>query len=266
VFFDSHCHLTSEVLASQLEEVLKRARAAEVTRVLNIGDTLATSQTAISQIPAAQVHDIEMFVSVGVHPQNALQFDAHTIGVLRTLAEDENVVAIGEIGLDHVYDDSHEKFPGATRAVQESVLRAQLELARDLDLPVVIHNRESDDALLRVMREYSGLRGVFHCFSSSLDVARQALDLGFYLGFTGLVTFKSAEAVREVARFCPLDRMLVETDAPYLAPVPHRGKANEPAFVPRVAELLAQLHGSTPEAFGEVTTHNALRLLARKHS
>lgn len=261
MYFDSHCHLTSEVLAVQLDEMLQRMRAADVTRVLNIGDTLATSQAALAQIPTAQAHGIEMWVSVGVHPQNALRYEAHTLGALRKLASDARVAAIGEIGLDYVYDDQHEKFPGATRAVQEAVLRAQLDLARELALPVIIHNREADEALLRVLREYSGLRGVFHCFSSSLDVARQALDLGFYLGFTGLVTFKSAEAVREVARFCPLDRMLVETDAPYLAPVPHRGKTNEPSFVPLLAAYLAELLGNTPQAVGEITTRNALELL-----
>jgi TatD DNase family protein len=262
MFFDSHCHLTAEVLASQLDDVLQRARAAGVTRILNIGDSLASSRAALGQISLAKNHGIEMFVTAGVHPQNALQFDERSVGVLRALAEDKSVVAIGEIGLDFVYDDSHEKFPGATRAVQEEVLRAQLELARERGLPVVIHNREADDALLRVLREYSGLRGVFHCFGSSLEVARQVLDLGFYLGFTGLITFKNADAVREVAKLCPLDRTLIETDAPYLAPVPHRGKTNEPAFVPRVAEQLAQLHGSTLEAIAERTTRNAQRLFA----
>jgi TatD DNase family protein len=249
----------------QLDEVSQRARAAGVTRVLNIGDTPATSRAALSQVEAARLHGIEMYVAAGVHPQNALQFDSSSLGVLRALAKEKAVVAIGEIGLDFIYDDSHEEFPGASREVQETVLRAQLDLAQELSLPVVIHNREADAALLRVLREYSSdgkpsLRGVFHCFGSSGVVARHVLDLGFYLGFTGILTFKNAEALREVAKNCPLDRTLIETDAPYLAPVPHRGKTNEPSFVPHVAETLAALHDKTWEEIGAITTHNALTL------
>jgi TatD DNase family protein len=261
MFFDSHCHLTSEVLASQLDAVLQRAQLAGVTRVLNIGDTLESSRAALAQIPMASSHGVEMWTSVGIHPQNALSFDPDsTMLDLYTLAQHENVMAIGEIGLDFVYDDSHEKFPGAPRDLQERVLRAQLNLARELNLPVVIHNRETDEALLSVMREYSGLGGVFHCFGSSLEVAKQVLDLGFHLGFTGLITFKNAEAVRDVAKFCPLDKILIETDAPYLAPVPHRGKTNEPSFVPRVAEVLAALHEKSIEEIAASTTANARRL------
>jgi TatD DNase family protein len=260
VFFDSHCHLTSEVLSAQLDAVLLRARNADVTRVLNIGDTLESSRAAISQIATAKKHGVEMWATAGVHPQNALQFSDETTGVLRQLASEERVVAIGEIGLDFVYDDSHEKFPGASREVQERVLRAQLDLARELALPVVIHNREADDALLRVLAEYSGLRGVFHCFGSSLEIAERVLDLGFYLGFTGIVTFKNGEETRRVAQLCPSDRVLIETDAPYLAPVPHRGKTNEPSFVPRVAETLAALHGKTVAEISEITARNACNL------
>lgn len=261
MFFDSHCHLTSDALACQLPDVLDRAHQANVTKVLNIGDTVESSQSAIAQISVAEQHDIQMFATAGVHPQNALEFNFdETPRAIQELAKHPSIVAIGEIGLDFVYDDNHEKFPGASREVQEATLRMQLDLARELDLPVVIHNREADEALLGVMREYSGLRGVFHCFGSSADVARQVLDLGFYLGFTGIITFKNGEEVREVAKLCPLDRLLIETDAPYLAPVPHRGKTNEPGFVPRVAQTLAALHGCTAEEIAEKTTTNTSRL------
>lgn len=261
MFFDSHCHLTSPTLADQLDAVLARAAAARVTRVLNIGDSIESSRGALEQIEIARVHGVEMWATTGVHPHNAQNFDFDTTQVeLRDLASHEKIVAIGEIGLDFFYDDSHEKFPGAPRELQEGVLRAQLDLARELDLPVVIHNREADDALLRVMAEYSGLRGVFHCFTSPLDVAQRVLDAGFYLGFGGVVTFKNAEEVREVARFCPMDRMLIETDAPYLAPVPFRGKTNEPAFVARTAEVLATLKTVTLEEVALATTENARRL------
>lgn len=260
MFFDSHCHLTSEVLACQLDDVLERARENSVTRVLNIGDTLESSRAAIAQIGRAEICGVQMYASVGVHPQNALTFDDSTIGVLHELAQNEKVVAIGEIGLDFVYDETHENFPGAPRALQEIVLRAQLELARELKLPIVIHNREADEDLLRVLREYSSLQGVFHCFGSSIEIASQVIEMGFYLGFGGILTFKNAEVVRAAANFCPMEKMLLETDAPYLAPVPHRGKTNEPGFVPRAAEVLAALKNKSVEEIGEATTANARRL------
>jgi TatD DNase family protein len=265
MLFDSHCHLTSEPLAPQLSEVLQRARDAAVTRVLNIGDSIATSRAALAQIPLAQEHGVQMRTSAGVHPQNALEFcfDS-TPGVLRELAADKNVVAIGEIGLDFVYDDTHERFPGASRDLQAGVLRAQLELAIELDLPVVIHNREADEALLEIIAEYSrpedNLRGVFHCFGSSPEVARRVLDLGFHLGFTGIVTFKNAPEIREVAALCPSEKLLIETDAPYLAPAPYRGKTNEPSFLPHVAAVVAQTRNVPVEEVASQTTQNAQRL------
>jgi TatD DNase family protein len=266
MFFDSHCHLCSEQLASQLPGVLQRARDANVTRILNIGDSIESSYAALTQISVAREYDITVKTSAGVHPQNALEFDfGSTPGVLREIAADKNVVAIGEIGLDFVYDDSHQKFPGASRELQAGVLRAQLELAIELDLPVVIHNREADAELLKIVREYSrhgNLRGVFHCFGSSPDVARRILDLNFHLGFTGIVSFKNAPEVREVAAFCPLEKLLIETDAPYLAPVPHRGKTNEPGFLPYIAQVIAQTRSVSMEEIAVQTTENAQRLFS----
>lgn len=261
MFFDSHCHLTSDSLAPQLAGVLSRARDANVNRVLNIADTIKSSQTALTQIPVAQNYGMEMRATAGIHPQNALEFlFSETPGVLRQLAGNQNIVAIGEIGLDFVYDDHHEKYPGASRQQQEEVLRAQLDLARELDLPVVIHNREADEDLLRVLQEYSDLRGVLHCFGSSIEVAGRVLDLGLHLGFTGIISFKNAGEIREVARACPPDKMLIETDAPYLAPIPHRGQTNEPAFVPLVAGVLAGLRECSVEEIGKITSANAQRL------
>lgn len=261
MFFDSHCHLTSDSLASQLPEALQRAREAHVTHLLNIGDDVESSRTALTQIALAGQHGITMRATAGVHPQKALEFTLeHTPQALRELAADPNVVAIGEIGLDYVYDDSHEHFPGASRSWQQQVFRAQLELARELDLPVVIHNREADEDLLAITARYPGVRGVFHCFGSAPAVAKRVLDLGFHLGFTGIVTFKNAGAVREVVELCPLERMLIETDAPYLAPVPHRGKTNEPGFVPLVAQTIAALRQKTLMEIAAQTTGNAQRL------
>ena len=261
MFFDSHCHLSSDALAPQLAGVLQRARDANVSRILNIGDTIESSQLALAQIEKAKTYGVEMRASVGIHPQNALEFSFDdTPGVLRELAQEPNVAAMGEIGLDFVYDDNHEKYPGASREMQERVLRAQLDLARELDLPVVIHNREADQDLLRVLREYSGLRGVVHCFGSSIEVAQRVLELGFHLGFTGIISFKNAGAIRDVAKFCPLEKLLIETDAPYLAPIPHRGKTNEPGFVPIVAGVLAGLRECSIEEIGAITSDNTQRL------
>lgn len=261
MFFDSHCHLTSPQLASQLPQVLERMKGADVTHVLNIGDDLQSSRVALTQIATAAQHGIAMYATAGVHPQKALEFDLeNSPAVLRELAARPHVVAIGEIGLDYVYDDSHEQYPGASRAHQQQVMRAQLELAQELDLPVVIHNREADEDLIKIVADYPELQGVFHCFGSSLEVAKQVLDRGFYLGFTGIITFKNAGVVREVAAYCPLERMLIETDAPYLAPVPHRGKTNEPSFVPLVAQAIADLRHKTIAEIATQTTGNAHRL------
>ena len=259
MFFDSHCHLASENLASQLGEVLQRARAAGVTQILNVGDDIHSSRFANEQAEFA-IEGISIGSTAGVHPQKALEWDETTTTKLRELWMQPRVIAVGEIGLDFFYDDSHPEYPGATRDVQEKVLCEQLQCAVELDLPVVIHNRDADERLLSIVRDFPTLHGVFHCFGSDWGVADKVLSLGFYLGFTGLVTFKNAQSVREVAARCPLERTLIETDAPYLAPVPHRGKTNEPSFVPFVAQTLAQLHSLPVEEIGEITTKNARRL------
>ena len=260
MFFDSHCHLTSDELCADFESVLGRAREAQVTGFLNIGDTLLSSRAACRQAEMAASQNFDAWATAGVHPQNALQWNDDSFAELRALAAHPRVRAIGEIGLDYVYDETHSLYPGASRAVQKNVLRQQLQLATDLNFPVVLHNREADDDLPRLAAEFQGLRGVFHCFGSPLEVARRVLDLGFYLGFTGLVTFKNAQSVRDVAKFCPVERLLIETDAPYLAPVPFRGKTNEPSYLPRVAAMIAELHEKSIEEIGAITTNNARQL------
>jgi TatD DNase family protein len=262
MFFDSHCHLTSDELSADFKGVLQRAQAAQVTGFLNIGDTLKSSRAACEQAEFAAKQGFDAWATAGVHPQHALEWNDNSLDELRELSQQPRVRAIGEIGLDFVYDETHPVYPGAPRVVQENVLRQQLQLAQELNLPVVLHNREADDDLPRIMADFPGLQGVFHCFGSPLEVARRVLDLGFYLGFTGLVTFKNAQSVRDVAQFCPLDRLLIETDAPYLAPVPFRGKTNEPSYLPRVAAMIAELHNKTVEEIGEITAHNAQKLFA----
>jgi len=260
MFFDSHCHLTSEQLASQIDAVLDRAQNAKVTRVLNIADDFVSTKAAIEQAEMAQKRGFKMWSTAGVHPHNALEYSMDSDNQLRSLLDARSCVAVGEIGLDYFYDENHPQHPGAPRELQQKVFRAQIEIALERDLPVVMHNRDAGEDLLQMISDYPNLCGVVHCFDSTVEVAHRVLELGFYLGFTGMITFKNAEVVRDVAKICPLHRMLIETDAPYLAPVPWRGKTNEPSFVPRVAETIAMLRELSVEEIGTTTTHNAIQL------
>ncbi len=266
MLFDSHCHLASPALAPQLDALLQRAAAAGVSAILNIGDSLAAAALAQQQARDCTSAQLEIFASAGVHPHNALQWNDQSGAQLRELLGLPRVVALGEIGLDFFYDESHAEHPGAPRSVQEAVLETQLHLARELDFPVVIHNREADERLLSLVRNFSGVRGVFHCFASPRAVALQVLEAGFHLGFGGMATFKNAAAVREVAAWCPLQRVLIETDAPYLAPVPLRGKPNEPAFVAHTARFLADLRGLELQELADATSLNARALFGTQGS
>ena len=259
MFFDSHCHLTDERLLPQLADVLARAQAANVGAMLSISTDLDDTARILQLCQPNRI-----WASAGVHPASALAWnDDDSAAQLADLARDARVLAIGEIGLDYRYDDAHPEYPGATRARQAQVFEAQLQIAVDEKLPIIIHNREADDDLLSIVATWKGRLngGVFHCFGSSTAVARRVLDLGFYLGFTGIVSFKNARETQEVAALCPLDKMLIETDAPYLAPVPMRGKTNEPSYVPLVAAKLAEIKDLPVQEIGAITTSNARRLL-----
>lgn len=261
MLFDSHCHLASAALAPQLDALLQRAADANVSAILNIGDSLRSSALAQRQATSTcSTSALQIYASAGVHPHNTLQWDVDSEAQLRALLALPRVVAAGEIGLDFFYDENNSEHPGAPRETQERVLEAQLHIARELDFPAVIHNREADGRLLSIVRNFTGVRGVFHCFASAREVAEQVLEAGFFLGFGGMATFKNARLVREVASWCPLERMLIETDAPYLAPVPMRGKPNEPAFVAHSALFLAQLRGLSLEELGAQTSRNAREL------
>lgn len=193
----------------------------------------------------------DICASLGVHPHEASTWTPETGPALESLLQDPAARFVGETGLDWHYDFS-------PRENQEAVFREQIRLARRVRKPLMVHTREAPEATLRILQEEgaSEVRGIIHCFSEDLAFARRALDLGFYLSFSGILTFKNAQAIQEAAIFAPADRILVETDAPYLAPVPHRGKTNEPAFVVFVAECLAQLRGIHPETLGDLTTRN----------
>jgi len=249
---DSHCHLDDKQFDPDREEVIARAREAGVERMLAIG-TGGGPPDLEAAMRLARQHDF-IYATIGVHPHDAAKATPETFAAMEALATDAKVLAIGEIGLDYHYDFS-------PRDAQRDVFVAQLKLAGRAGKPIVIHTREAwADTLLLLRAHWSG-GGIIHCFSGGPAEARQALDLGFHLSFGGVLTFPKAEALREAACLAPEDRLLVETDAPYLAPVPKRGKRNEPAFVVETARRLAAVRGVAPEHIAEVTTANFERLL-----
>ena len=250
---DSHCHLADEAFAGDLDEVVQRARTAGVERALVIlegGNAAEAAQAARVEAiwPAARY-------AVGVHPHQAHQFAVEpkrAVDVVRDqLTATPLARAIGEIGLDYHYDFS-------PREVQQQVFRLQVQLARELDWPVVIHTREADADTMAILRDEGGgqVRGVLHCFTGTDALADAGVALGFYISFAGIVTFPKAAALRETARSVPLDRLLTETDSPFLAPVPHRGSRNEPAHVARVVDTLAAAHGVAAQELAGRTAAN----------
>ena len=252
---DSHCHLAGEEFEPDLDDVVRRARdggVAGVLVILSAGDAQEASRAERVRAlwPAARF-------ATGIHPHHAGSHAGDLDASLQRLEhalEAPDVVAVGEIGLDYHYDF-------APRGAQLDVFRAQLRLARARGLPVVIHTRDAaDDTLATLAEEASGVRTVFHCFTGTREMAEQALAAGAWLSFSGIVTFPRAEALREVARLVPPDRYLVETDAPYLAPVPHRGARNEPAHVSRVVEVLAEVRGCPPAQVAREASGNFARV------
>jgi TatD DNase family protein len=241
---DSHCHLADEVFASDLPDVVSRARAAGLKHALVILAAGDASEAAQAERLAALWPDA--FYSLGVHPHQAKEF-ADRVGEIPQVfdearASNPRIRALGEIGLDYHYDFS-------PRDVQLAVFERQIEYARERDLPIVIHTREASDDTFRLLRDagQGRVRGVFHCFTGDEAIARAALDLGFLISFAGIITFPKAEELRAIAARVPQDRFLIETDSPFLAPVPYRGKRNEPAWVTRVAEVVAEQRGTTPD-------------------
>lgn len=245
---DAHCHLTGSHLAQdQVEATLARARAEGVTGFIAVGTDLEDSRAVLDlarRLPGVQA-------SLGVHPHDAKTWAPETGAALAAMAADPTVRFVGETGLDWHYDLS-------PRAEQEAVFRAQIRLALALGKPLMIHTRSAPEATLRILEEEGAeaVRGIIHCFSEDRAFAIRALDLGFYLSFSGIATFKKAVAVRDVAAWVPADRILVETDAPFLAPVPYRGKPNEPGFVRFTAEAVAELRGIPSLKLAELTTRN----------
>jgi len=256
---DSHCHLAGEEFASDLTAVAARAREAGVNTALCILE--AEDEAEVSRADTVRAAWPGMHFATGIHPHHAGKFAGEVprgIDVVRRAIDASRACAIGEIGLDYHYDLS-------PRHVQQEIFRAQIRLARERDLPIIIHTREATSDTFLVLREEGATRGVFHCFTGDTAMAAEALGLGFHLSFAGILTFPKAGELREAARETPIDRLLSETDSPYLAPPPHRGRRNEPAYVTRVVETLADLHGLTrDEMAGRITTNfNRLLGLAR---
>lgn len=250
MYVDSHCHLDFPELADRLDEVLARMREAGVDRALCVSVTLDDFPRVLA---LADAHP-QLFASVGVHPdhQDAREPDVDT---LVRLAAHPRVIATGETGLDYYRTQGD---PAEQCGWQRERFRVHVRAARISGKPLIVHTRSAADDTIAILREEGAdaVGGVMHCFTETWEVARAALDLGFFVSMSGIVTFRNAEALRDVARRLPLDRLLIETDAPYLAPVPHRGRTNEPAFVRHVGEFLAGLRGVTPEHLAEVTTRN----------
>lgn len=252
---DSHAHLDFPEFASELDQVVERARAAGVARVV----TISTRVRKFPDLQAITERYDDVFCSIGTHPHNAAEESTVTAGDLLAAAKQPKVVAIGEAGLDYHYDHS-------PRDVQARSFRLHIAVSRETNLPLVIHAREADDDIARILKEESG-KGVFpfvlHCFTGGPELARRALALGGYISFTGILTFKNSEALRAIAASLPEDRILVETDAPYLAPAKWRGKRNEPAYVVETARVLAETRGVAPEEIAKTTTENFFRLFSK---
>lgn len=252
---DSHCHLDFPDFEDDMAGVLSRAQAADVGYML----TICTRLDKFPPILALACANENMSCTVGIHPHNVADGEHTTPEELLALADHDKVVAFGETGLDFFYEHS-------PRERQESSFRAHIAAARDAQLPVIVHTRDADDDTVRILRdeyEQGAFPGVIHCFSAGPELAKAVLDMGFYLSISGIITFKTAETLRETVADVPLERLLVETDAPYLAPVPNRGKRNEPAFTAFTAARVAALKGVDEQTFAAQTTENFFRLFSK---
>ena len=250
MLFDTHAHMDDRAFDEDREELLASLPEAGLALVMNPGCSLASSYNAVK---LANTYDY-IYAAVGSHPDVADEVNEDVLEQYRTLVrENPKVKAIGEIGLDYHYED-------IPREIQLKAFRMQMALARELNLPAIVHEREAHDDGMKVVHEFPEVTGVFHCYSGSAEMARQLVELGWYIGFTGVLTFKNARKALEVAASIPLDRIVLETDCPYMSPEPFRGKRNDPGKLYRMAEKLAELRGLTVEEVHRITTENGKRL------
>lgn len=250
MLFDTHAHLDDEAFASDREQLIEMLPRQGLQFVLNPGCSLESSRNAAA---LAQKYSY-IYAAVGSHPDAAQEVDDAVLEEYRRLCrENPKVKAIGEIGLDYHYEDN-------PRSVQQKAFRAQMALAQELDMPVIIHEREAHEDGMAIIREFPKVKGVFHCYSGSAEMARQLVDMGWYIGFTGVLTFKNARRAVETAESIPLDRIVLETDCPYMSPEPFRGKRNDPSRLYRMAEKLAEIRGLPVEEIHRITVENGRRL------
>ena len=251
MLFDTHVHLNAEQFTEDLEEVLTRAKAAGVEKMVVVGFDRPTITRAIELV---EQYDY-LYASVGWHPVDAIDMTDEDLVWLEKLAEHPKVVALGEMGLDYHWDKS-------PKEIQKEVFRKQIRLARRVKLPIIIHNRDAAKDIVDILSEEKAAEvgGIMHCFSSSPEVAKQCMEMNFHISLGGPVTFKNAKKPKAVAEIVPLDRLLIETDCPYLAPHPYRGKRNEPAYVKLVAEQIAEIKNISFEELAKITTDNANKL------
>ena len=249
MYFDSHAHLDDPRFDADRAELLNDLKNHDIGLIMNVGCDLPSSERSVA---LAETHDF-IYAAVGSHPDDADHVDGGLLDRYRALAAHDRVRAIGEIGLDYHYED-------VPRTQQIIAFEQQLELAETLNLPVIVHEREAHGDAVEIVRRHPDVRGVFHCFSGSKELALWLVERGWYIGFTGVVTFKNARRAVEAAQALPLDRILIETDCPYMAPEPYRGRRNDSRYVPLVAKKIAELKGLSPEEVGSATTQNAKRL------
>jgi TatD DNase family protein len=255
MFIDSHAHLDAPEFNEDRDDVISRARDAGVEMMLNIGAGYVRENSIDTAIALAEKYDF-VYLAFGIHPHDAKLYDDTWEDKLLKLSEHPKVLAWGEVGLDYYYDNS-------PREIQRDVFRRQVQCARERRLPIIIHTRDAEDDTLAILREEwqgSDLSGILHCFTGTLDFSQACVEMGFYVSFSGILTFKSANDLRAVAQQLPLDRLLIETDCPLLAPVPMRGKRNEPLYVRYVARQMAEARGMDEEEIGFMTSANFRRL------
>ena len=248
--FDSHAHYSSEQYKEDLDKVIEEMKENRVIGVMNCGTDVKSSKKVIE---LAEKNDI-FYAAVGVHPSDAFGVDDAMMREIEDLAKHDKVKAIGEIGLDYYWEEN------PSREEQKDAFRRHLELAKKLNMPVIIHDRDAHQDTLEIMKEYPEVTGVVHCFSGSVEMALECLKLGYYIGVTGVVTFKNAKKIIDVVREVPLDKLLVETDAPFMAPVPNRGKRNQSNYIEYVIEKIAEIKGISSVEVSEKTIENTRKL------
>lgn len=249
MLFDTHAHYDAEQFDPDRDQVLEALPSRGVSLVVDPGCDIPSSRAALA---LAEKYPF-LYAAVGYHPESCAPYRPEELDILRDMARHPKVVAIGEIGLDYYWEENPPK------ELQQQVFRRQMALAEELDLPVIVHDREAHADALAIVREFPRVRGVFHCFSGSAEMARELVKLGWMVSFTGVLTYKNARKALEAAEAVPLDRLMIETDSPYMAPVPHRGKRNDSGYLIHICEKLAEIKGISPEECARITLENGKR-------